>query len=77
MPGVRFYQLNERGNNMGIVSLNNIEVNFEACVEMMDDEIREKVHSSIDFSLGEPTEQEFLDAYRKEHFEKYGEQFCI
>lgn len=62
---------------MATVSLNNTEVSFEACVEMMDDEIREKVHSSIDFSLGEPTEQEFLDAYCKSHFEKYGEQFCI
>lgn len=62
---------------MGIVSLNNTEVRFDVCVEMMDDDIREQVHSSIDFSLGEPTEQDFLNAYCKAHFEKYGEQFCI
>lgn len=62
---------------MGTVSLNNTEVSFDACVELMDDDTREKVHSSIDFSSGEPTEQEFLDAYCKAHFEKYGEQFCI
>lgn len=62
---------------MGTVSLNNTDVSFDACVEMMDDELRENIHSSIDFSLGEPTEQEFLNAYCKAHFEKYGEQFCI
>lgn len=62
---------------MGTVKLNNTEVSFDACVEMMDDDTREKVHSTIDFSLGGPTEQEFLNAYCKAHFEKYGEQFCV
>lgn len=62
---------------MKTVILNNTEVSFDACVEMMDDEIREEVHASIDFSLGEPTEQEFLDAYCKAHFDKYGVEFCV
>lgn len=62
---------------MKTVILNNTEVSFDACVEMMDDELREKVHSSIDFSMGEPTEQEFLEAYCKEHFDKYGVEFCV
>lgn len=62
---------------MKTVILNNTEVSFDACVEMMDDDIREKVHASIDFSLGEPTEQEFLDAYCKAHFDKYGVEFCV
>lgn len=62
---------------MKTVILNNTEVSFDALVEMMDDETREKVHSSIDFSLGEPTEQEFLDAYCKAHFDKYGAEFCV
>ena len=58
---------------MKTVILNNEEVNFEACVNLMDDEIREAIHAE----LSPCTEQEFLDAYLKLHSEKYGEQFQI
>ena len=56
------------------VMLNAHEVDFDACVNMMDDEIREKLHMDM---VGECTEQEFLNRYCEAHAEKYGEEFCI
>lgn len=56
------------------VVLNDHEEDFDACVNLMDDDIREALHMEM---AGECTEQEFLDAYVKEHFKKYGEEFCI
>lgn len=58
---------------MKTVILNNEEVNFDACVNLMDDEIRETIHAE----LAPCTEQEFLDAYVDRHYDKYGEQFKI
>lgn len=58
---------------MKTVILNNTEVSFDACVNLMDDELREEVHSSFNGC----TEQEFLDAYCKAHFDKYGVEFCV
>ena len=55
------------------VILDGREVDFEACVFMMDDEIREDLHAD----LAPCTEQEFLDAYAERHVEKYGENFEI
>lgn len=55
------------------VMLNDSEVYFEACVNMMDDDIREELHAE----LAPCSEQEFLDAYVKRHEEKYGEEFAI
>lgn len=54
------------------VLLNGNEVFFEACVELMDDEIREELHAE-----GIEDEQKFLDAYCDRHFEKFGEEFMI
>lgn len=47
-----------------------VEIDFEAAVTMMDDEIREKVH----FDLAPCTEQEFFDEYAKRHAERYGDE---
>jgi len=58
---------------MKTVILNNEEVNFDACVNLMDDEIREAIHAE----LAPCTEQEFLDVYVDRHYDKYGEQFKI
>lgn len=58
---------------MKTVILNNEEVNFDACVNLMDDEIREAIHAE----LAPCTEQEFLGAYVDRHYDKYGEQFKI
>jgi len=54
------------------VFLNDNEVSFDACVALMDDDIREEIHAE-----GIEDEQEFLDAYCDRHLEKYGEEFQI
>ena len=56
-----------------LVFLRGYSVDFNACVQLMDNEIREKLHGKI----GGCTEQEFLDAYCEEHEEKYGKEFEI
>lgn len=55
------------------VTYNNTQVDFEAAVNLMDDEIREALHAE----LAPCTEQEFFDAYCKAHEEKYGDEFAI
>lgn len=55
------------------VTYNNNQVDFEAAVNLMDDEIREALHAE----LAPCTEQEFFDAYCKAYEEKYGEEFAI
>ena len=56
------------------VILNGRKVNFDACVNMMDDEIRESVHAEI---ADECTEQEFLNEYARRHYDVYGDVFVI
>lgn len=46
---------------------------YEAAVNLMDDEIREKMHREGKYN----TNEEFLTEYCKRHFEKYGEEFQI
>lgn len=55
------------------VMLNGCEVDFDTCVNLMDDEIREQIHAEeIE------DEQEFLDAYVERHAEKFdGEKFSV
>ena len=55
------------------VIYNNTQVDFEAAVNLMDDEIREAIHTE----LVPCTEQEFFEAYCAAHEEKYGEEFAI
>ena len=47
------------------------EMDFETLVELMDNEIREKIHNEI----APCTEQVFIERYMKEHKKKYGEKF--
>ena len=55
------------------VMLNGYMVDFDACVNLMDDEIREELAAE-----GIETEQEFLNMYVERHAEKYnGEVFTI
>lgn len=55
------------------VMLNGYMVEFDACVNVMDDEIREELAAE-----GIETEQEFIDRYVEMHANKYdGEQFQI
>lgn len=46
---------------------------YDAAVELMDDELREELHSE----LAPCTDTEFLEAYMARHEEKYGTQFTI
>ena len=46
---------------------------YSAAVNMMDDEIREELHTE----MAPCTELEFLEAYMKRHEEKYGEEFTV
>ena len=56
-----------------LVFLRGYSVDFNACVQLMDDEIREKLNREI----GECTEQEFLNMYCEEHEDKYGKEFEV
>lgn len=47
---------------------------FDAAVELMDDEIREEIHSEIG---GGCTDAEFLTVYMEQHREKYGIDFIV
>lgn len=56
---------------MKVINMNGTEINYEAAVELMDDEICE----SLNFELAPCTEQEFFTAYEEAHIEKYGEEW--
>lgn len=59
---------------MGKVIINGYSVDFDAAVNLMDDEIREALHSSQEWA----SEQDFADAYAAAHAEKYkGEEFVV
>lgn len=47
------------------------EINFEAAVHLMDDELREELH----MNLAPCSDQEFFDAYSEAHKRKLGEEF--
>lgn len=54
------------------VRLNGLEVDFDAAVNLMDDEIREQLHSK----LAPCSDQDFIDAYVEAHAQKFdGEEF--
>lgn len=55
------------------VLLNGNLVDFDAAVNMMDDEIREELHNK----LAPCTDQEFMDAYAEAHEAKFNERFEI
>lgn len=53
------------------VTIYNKETDFATLIELMDDEIREKIHEEI----APCTEQEFINEYVREHEKKYREKF--
>lgn len=56
------------------VNLNGKTIDFDAAVNLMDDDIREDLHNK----MAPCTDQEFLDAYAKAHADKYdGEEFEV
>ena len=48
-------------------------INYDAAVELMDDELREQVHAD----LAPCTDEEFLREYERRHLAKFGEEFKI
>ena len=56
---------------MMVINMNGTEINYDAAVMLMDDEILESLH----FELAPCTEQEFFTAYENAHAEKYGEEW--
>ena len=48
-------------------------IDYDAAVEMMDDDLREQLHQE----MAPCTNQEFFDAYVKAHAAKFGEKFQI
>lgn len=56
-----------------MVKVNNHMVDFDAVVNLMDDEIREEIHREF----APCTAQEFVDEYIKRHRQKFGEEFTV
>ena len=56
---------------MKVINMNGTEIDYDAAVELMDDEICE----SLSFEIAPCTEQEFFTAYENAHAEKYGEEW--
>lgn len=56
---------------MNVINKNGTEINYEAAVALMDDEIREQLHNE----LAPCEDQEFFSAYEKAHEEKFGEEW--
>ena len=56
---------------MKVINKNGAEINFDAAVPMMDDDIREDLH----MELAPCTDQEFFTAYEKAHEERFGEEW--
>jgi len=52
-----------------VVNKYNIEIDFDAAVNIMDNDLREQLHEE----LAPCSEQEFFDAYAKMHEEVFGE----
>ena len=56
---------------MNVINKAGVEVDFDAAVALMDDEVREAVHAQ----LSPCSEQAFFAAYEAAHAEKFGEEW--
>ena len=54
-----------------VINANGYELDFDAAVNYMDDDIREALHDE----LSPCTEQEFFSAYEQAHVRKYGAEW--
>lgn len=63
----------------GKVIINGKSVDFDAAVNLMDDEIREHLHSTVaDYNQDDPkSHQNFVDAYCVAHSQRFGEDFQV
>ena len=55
---------------MKVLNIRGTEIDFDAAVKLMDDDIREELHSE-----GYETEQAFFTAYEFAHMNRYGEEW--
>ena len=53
------------------------EVDFDAVVNLMDDDIRERLHDEVADQCPDLAAQEFVDAYAILHADKFGERFVV
>ena len=60
------------GSDMEVTLYGRIR-SYHACVMLMDDDIREKLANMECFEYG----QDFLNAYCREHFQKYNQIFTL
>lgn len=58
-------------NSHRIINEAGTEIDYDAAVNLMDDDLRERIHSE----LAPSTESEFFQAYCAAHREKFGEEF--
>ncbi|GGE18003.1 hypothetical protein GCM10011390_41460 [Aureimonas endophytica] len=54
-----------------VTDINGRSINFDAAVNLMDDDLREELHAQ-----GMETEQAFLEAYAAEHEKRFNEAFA-
>ncbi len=52
---------------------NNAKNYYDACVNLMDDDLREELHSK----LAPCTDELFLERYCDEHLKKFGQEFIV
>lgn len=57
-----------------IKTIDNNLIDFEIAVQLMDDSLREEIHSNC---CGDITEQEFYNIYCELHKERFNEDFLI
>ena len=58
---------------MDTVEIDGREFDFDAVVNLMDNDIREAVNAD----LAPCEDQEFVDEYRRRHLDTFGEEFVI
>lgn len=56
---------------MQVINKSGTQINYDAAVQLMDDDLREELHAQ----LAPCTEQEFFSAYEAAHAEKFGEEW--
>ena len=62
-------------DNNETVTINGKTRDYAAAVQLMDDEILERLHSDPDVNNEDTTPQSFMDAYATAHREKYDAEF--
>lgn len=56
-----------------VINKNGVEINFDAAVALMDDDLREELNAE----LAPCSDQEFFSAYESRHEAKYGEEWAL